>query len=145
MSEKHWYQDGGVVLFIVFIGGIFGFSFYAQHVEQSTPLVVPRITGRLEQPAFFGSPSLEVTVWHHHTGNLRNGTLKVRLNGEDLKVHSYEMWQPNEAHAVTFSFPVRDYDPQREIPIQITLYGKGIKTFQRTDAWLGNTWKSNQE
>jgi hypothetical protein len=145
MSDKHWYQDGWVVLVIVFFVGFFGFSFYIQHVEQSTPLVIPSITGRIEPPAFFGSSSLELTVWHQNAGNLRNGTIKVRLNEKDLKEHSYEVWEPNEAHAVRFSFPLPNYDPQREIPFEIALYGKGIKPFQLSDAWLGSTWKSNQK
>ena len=145
MNEKHWYQDGWVVFGITAVVGIFGLSFYAQHVQQSTPLVVPRIAGRIQQPVLFGSPSLEVTVWHQHAGNLRNGTFKVRLNGKDLKEHSYEIWEPNETHAVSFSFPLRDFDPQREIPIEFALYGKKMKTFQRRDAWLGNTWKSNHQ
>ncbi|MDB5385447.1 MAG: hypothetical protein JWM11_1093 [Planctomycetaceae bacterium] len=86
-----------------------------------------------------------MTVGHHHTGNLRNGTVRVRLYGNDLKEHSYEVWEPNEAHAVRFSFPLQNYDSQGEIPIQIALYGKGIKPFQLSDAWLGSTWKSNQK
>ena len=145
MSDKHWYQDGWVVLFILFVIGFFGFSFYAQYVERSTPVVVPRVTGFIKQPVLLGSPSLEVAVWHQHPGNLQNGTLKVRLNGKDLKEHSYAVWEPNEAHSVKFSFPLRDYDPQREIPIEIAIYGKGIKPYQWNDAWLGNTWKSNQK
>lgn len=145
MNEKHWYQDGWIVLLVVFIVGFFGLSFYFQYVERSTPVVVPRVTGIVMQSVFSGSHTLKLTVWHQNTGNLRNGILKIRLYGSDLKEHSYSEWKPNEAHSVTFSFPLHNYDPHHEIPVEIAIYGEGIKPYQWNDAWLENTWKSNQK
>ncbi|MDB5348500.1 MAG: hypothetical protein JWP89_6877 [Schlesneria sp.] len=148
MSDKHWYQDGGTVVIALIVAGFLcflGFSFYVQHVEETTPVVIPRLSARVQHPVLFGAPTLEMTAWHQHTGNLRNGTFRVRLYGDDLKEHSYEVWEPNKSHAITLSFPLRNYDPEQEIPIEFAIYGNGIKTHQWRDAWVRNNWKSNQK
>lgn len=149
-QERYWYQDGWVMLFITAIVLFFGYSCHQQAQEQAKMTVLPMLTGRLNQP-FFGSPSLEITFWHQSPGNLQNGVLTVTATGsmvqrgKDLKAHSFEVWEPNENHAVTLTFPLQNYDATQEIPIEIALFGKGIKTWSTRDAWVGQTWKSNLE
>lgn len=140
MNEQPWYQKGWLVLFILFVVGFF----YAGHVEQSKPIVVPRVTGKLRHPILFGPPTLELNVWHQHPGNLENGWVLILVDGE-IGEHSYSVWQPNEAHAVKFSFPLRDYDPKREFRVHVIIQGKGIRPYRSLDLWLGNTWKDNQQ
>jgi hypothetical protein len=141
MNEQPWYQKGWLVLFILFVVGLF----YAGHAEQSTPVVVPRVGGVLRLPILFGPPTLELMVWHQHPGNLENGWVSIVVDGKILREHSYSVWQPNEAHAVKFSFPLEDYDPKREFSVDVMIEGKGIKLYRSIDPWLGNTWKDNQQ
>ncbi len=153
-EERYWYQDGWVV-----IGLIVGAGFAALLVrgcierdrENSKPRVVPQVTGKLNQP-IFGSPSLTITVWHQHTGTLRNGMLQVTLNEDPAKSedrwqrqqHSFEAWEPNKDHAVTFTFPLQEYQPHKEIHLGFLLVGRDIKPFILGVEWLGQGWKSNQ-
>lgn len=152
MSEKHWYQDGWVVLAIVFIGGVFGLSFYRKHLEDSKPLITPMISGKLTRP-LLGTPTLEVTVWHQHPAALRNVVLNVNVNEDparreeywDRRQHSFESWPPNKDQAVTFSFPLKQYAPEREVKVGVILLGKSIKLSMEGGTWLGETWKSDKE
>lgn len=150
MSERYWYQDGWVVLGIVFVV-VFGWGVYRQSAEDSKPQVIPNIVGSMNHP-LFGSPTLVITLWHDHTGVLRNGRLMVSVDGKqvegrsglDTQFHSFEVWQPNRENAVTLKFPIKNFDPTKEIPISYSLIGHGIKPFRYSNAWLGDTWKSNQ-
>ena len=155
MSEKHWYQDEGNVLFILFVAGFAGFvglSFYWKHLEDSKPQIMPVMSGKLTRP-LLGTPTLEVTVWHQHPAALRNVQLHVNLNedparGEehwDRRQHSFESWPPNRDQAATFSFPLKQYDPKREITVGVIVMGKSIKLSGARGTWLGDTWKSNKE
>ncbi|MDP1799464.1 MAG: hypothetical protein Q8K78_18350 [Planctomycetaceae bacterium] len=155
MSERYWYQDGGTVFGIVLVTafiGFLGYSFRQKAQEEARPYVIPDVAANINQP-LFGSPSLVVTVWHTHTGVLRNGRLTVSTSGELVETrsglhsqsHSFEVWEPNRDRAVTLTFPLKHFDATREIPISFTLIGQGIKPFTYSDAWLGNTWKSNKK
>lgn len=152
MSQKHWYQDGWLVFAILFFGSLLGLSFYREYLEDSKPRVTPEISGKITRPSL-GPPTLELTVWHQYPAALRNVQLNVNINedpsrGEehwDRRQHSFESWPPNRDHAITFSFPLKQYDPQREIAVGIILMGKNIKLSMQGATWLGNTWKSNSE
>ena len=154
-QERYWYQDGGTVFLIFLMGGVallVGYSFYLKELDNAKPLIDPEIAGRLHQP-MFGSPRLEITVWHQHPGVIRNGKLLVNLNEDpakgqetwDRRVHSFEVWEPNKDHAVTFEFPLTRYDPQQPIHVGVILLGSEIKMSVRGVEWLGTTWKSNLE
>lgn len=155
MSERYWYQDGGTVFGIVlataFIGFL-GYSFQQKAQEGARPYVIPHVAGSINQP-LFGSPSLIITVWHEHTGVLRNGRLTVTTSGEmvesgsglNSQSHSFEVWEPNRDHTVTLTFPLKHFDATREIPVSFTLIGSGIKPFAYSDSWLGAAWKSNKK
>ena len=146
MSERYWYQDGGTVLVIAVVGFL-GYCFLQ---KAATPYVVPSITGHVDQP-LFGSPSLIITIWHEHTGVLRNGRLTASVSGEMVETrsglnsqsHSFEVWEPNRDRAVTLTFPLKHFDPERDIPISITLVGKDIQPYMFKDIWLGDMWASN--
>ena len=152
MSEKHWYQSGwalfGIsIALIVFARFCYLFLITAEY--EARPQVTPEIVGHMEKP-FFGSPTLIITVWHQHAGNIRNGALLVTMTGpmapsEDKqhhKVHSFEFWEPNRSHAVKLSFPLRNYDPNQEIPLEFWLYGKNIKADIIHLTWVNEKWKS---
>lgn len=148
MSERYWYQDGWLILVLVGIVGFFGYAFYVQQIDRSTPEITPSLTGRLLQP-LLGPPSLEITVWHQHPEALRNVRLFVMVNedparGQDQLIdreHSFESWSPNRDQAMTFTFPLQQYDPQREIAVSVILVGKSIKPSVHRAAWLGSGWK----
>ncbi len=154
MRERYWYQDGGTVLGIVFVAVVIGFFGYASHERaqhEALPDVVPKITGHLSQP-LFGSPTLEITVWHQHTAALRNVVLFVNVNEDpdhdekqwDKREHSFETWQPNKDQAVKFTFPLRRFDPQKEIRVGFVLAGKTIKPYFGSGDWIGKGWKSEE-
>lgn len=155
MSERYWYQDGGTVFGIVLVTafiGFLGYSFYQKAQEEARPYVIPKVVASLNQP-LLGPPSLAVTVWHEHPGVLRNGRLTVSTSGEMVETgsglhsqsHSFEIWEPNRDRAVKLTFPLKHFDPTREIPISFMLMGNGIKPFSSSDSWLGDNWKSNKK
>lgn len=146
MSERYWYQNGWTVFSIVCVAGFFGFSAYYNYEKaqrDALPQVVPRVTGKLNQP-LLGDSSLEITVWHQHPATLRNVVLLVSLNEDplrdekqwDRREHSFEAWQPNQENAFTFSFPLKRYDPKQEIYVGYGLIGKTIKPFISGGEWL---------
>jgi hypothetical protein len=148
MTGKHWYQDGWWVLFLVVVGGFFGYGIYTQAVERAKPLITLSVAGQLQQP-FFGSPSLEITVWHQYPAALRNVRLFVSINEDPARrrehwvnrQHSFEAWSPNRDQAMKFSLPLKQYDPQREIAVSAILFGKSIKMSKQEGVWLGSDWK----
>ena len=151
MSERYWYQDGSTVFWIAVVAGIiglFGYGSYQNAQLDALPFVVPKVTGRLNQP-LFGDPSLEITVWHQYPATLRNVLLFVNVNEDPARAekhwekreHSFETWQPNEDHAVKFAFPLKRYDPNQEIRVGFGLLGKTIKPYITHSDWLGEGWK----
>lgn len=150
MTERAWYQDGGCVFWLLAIAGLIALSIIKTK-EENRPTVYPSMTGRIEQP-FFGSPSLVITAWHQHTGVLRNGRLTIEVKGTDVakrgsvdsQEFSFETWEPNQDHAVTMRFPLKQVDPQCELSVACSLIASDIKPSTQDDMWLGNHWKSNQ-
>ena len=114
--------------------------------------VVPGIRGRVNQTVT-DHPTLEITVWHQHPAQLKNCVFKATISGpmvfghEGLatQIHSFVVWDPNQDHGVTLRFPLRHYDPDQEIPIELSLHGNGIKTWTHKDTWLANEWNSNRQ
>jgi hypothetical protein len=143
MSDKHWYQDGWRVLIILIIVGFV----YLVSTNKEPPTVYPRLAGRVEQP-FLGSPSFVVTVFHQHPASLRNVILRVKLSQEIAldhrewpeQVHSFETWPPNRDHAVSFTFPLTSYDPQKDLGVEATLEGKEIKRSVSFARWVNGGW-----
>lgn len=148
MSGRYWYQDGWVILTIVGLVAFFGYGFYVNEVHRTTPRVKPSLSGRLLKP-LFGSPSLEINVWHQHPAPLRNVRLFVTVNADGARAkehslqreHSFESWAPNRDQAKTFTFPLPNYDPQHEIAVTIVLAGQSIKPSTYDVVWLGSGWK----
>lgn len=120
--------------------------------NDSKPHVFPRLRGQVEQP-FLGGPVFVVTAFHQHPGNLRKGTLQIEISGplvrdssgRDVQKSSFELWEPNEEHAVILRFPLREYDPAQEIPVNFSIRASGIKDSTYQDAWSSKGWKSNQK
>lgn len=148
MNGRYWYQDGWVVLTIAGVVGFFGYSFYVNEVQRATPQITPSLSGRVLKP-LFGPPSLEINVWHQHPATLRNVQLFVSVNADPARAqeswikreHSFESWSPNRDQAKTFTFPLPQYDPQREIAVTIILAGKSIQFSMQEAIWLGSGWK----
>jgi len=151
-SERAWYQNGWVVLCIVAVIVGFGIPLYDEWQKSQRIYVIPHLRGRVHQP-MFGDPDFVVTVWHQHTGNLRNGYVEVTIQGDmagssdgtESAVHSFEVWEPNRENSVTLTLPLSHFDATQEIPFKLELRGRDMRPFAYTDAWLGNTWKSNLE
>ena len=143
MSEKHWYQDGWTVLIVLAIAGFL----YLSSTRQEPIEVYPLLAGRVEQP-ILGAPSFVVTVFHQHPATLRNVILRVRLSQEialDHKVwpeqvHSFETWLPNRDQSVSFTFPLKPYDPQKDIGVEATLEGKEVKRSISFGRWVNGGW-----
>ena len=143
MSDKHWYQDGWRVLVILIIVGFV----YLVSTNKEPPTVYPRLAGRVEQP-FLGSPSFVVTVFHQHPASLRNVILRVKLSQEIAldhrewpeQVHSFETWLPNRDNAVSFTFPLKSYDPQKDLGVEATLEGKDLKRSLSFARWVNGGW-----
>ena len=152
MCEKAWYQNGWIVFIIVVAALILGSVLYEDWQKSQKAFVVPQVAGGLNQP-LFGDPSLELTIWHHHTGDLRNGFLQVSLEssmarnpeGRESKTYSFEAWAPNRENAVTLTLPLSHFDPDQEIPITFFLTSKNMRTFRYQDAWIRDSWKSNRK
>lgn len=150
MNEPAWYQDSGCMIPLLMVGGFLGLC-YLHEKESQTPIVFPRMVGRVEQP-FFGPPSLVITAWHQHTGVLRNGRLRFDVKGtqvagrggEDSEEFSFESWEPNRDHAVTLRFPLSQVDTVSEITVTSSLQAKDVQGTTNTDAWVNGNWKSNQ-
>lgn len=148
MNGRYWYQDGWVVLAVVGVAGFFGYSFYVNEAQRATPQIKPSLSGRVLKP-LFGAPSLEINVWHQHPAALRNVRLLVMVNADPARAkehwiereHSFESWSPNRDQAMTFTFPVPQYDPQQEIAVSVLLAGKSIKFSMHDAVWLGSGWK----
>lgn len=154
MTQRYWYQDGWVVFGIVFVTGFLALSFYNQREkakQDALPEVVPKLAGSLSQP-LFGPPTLKITVWHQYPAALRNVVLYVKVNEEpaqgeahwDKREHSFESWSPNQDQAVSFDYPLRQYDPNQEIHVAVVLMGKSIKPYGGSAKWLGTGWKRTQ-
>lgn len=137
MSERHWYQDGGLVFWIVVgIGVVIAFvnNSYEQARIDAIPLIVPRIVGHVEQP-LLDPTTLVVQVWHEHTGVIRNGRLTVEVIGGTVETKDvqnpqsfgFEVWEPNRDKSVSFRFPLKQFDNQHGIPLNIKLIGHEIK------------------
>ncbi|MCA9088806.1 MAG: hypothetical protein KDA90_09240 [Planctomycetaceae bacterium] len=151
-SEKHWYQDGGVVLFITALCGIalfVGLNIWKEIEEENRPVAFTLLTGRLDG-SLLTEPTLHISVWHQFPGTLRNGTLTVTTDSSmvekraQFQIHSFEEWDPNRDAQIELTFQLHDFDPQQEIPLTVRLEGKNSQPYRHRFVWLGNDWKSNQ-
>lgn len=118
------------IIALLVCGGLAAMYLY----NASKQPVFPRLRGHVEQP-FLGSPMLVITAFHQHPGNLRKGTLQVTvsgpqvgdMSGRETQFHSFELWEPNEEHAVVLRFPLRAYDPTQEIAVSYSIKAAEIK------------------
>jgi hypothetical protein len=155
MTERAWYQDGVVVFWICVA---VAFLYYVkskndrEEQERNIPMVIPKLSGRLQQP-LLGGPILEINLWHQHPGNLRNGRIDVSVRtslvqehpGASVQSHSFEVWEPNKDNTVTLPFQLLRFDAQEEILVEIVLTAKDVRPYKYTPVWIGNDWKSNQQ
>ncbi|WP_437222705.1 hypothetical protein SH661x_002903 [Planctomicrobium sp. SH661] len=141
-----------VIALIVILGlGMFTSRLYREWQDSQRPRVVPDISGIVEQ-SLFGQPTLVIVISHQYVGNLKNGIVLITAkgdliadpSGEDQFKHSFEVWEPNQENALMARFPLKRFDPEQEIPVTFCLAGKSFQTYFHGDAWLGETWKSNQ-
>ena len=152
-KEKYWYQDGGVVLLIVFLGSmlfIWIWNAWKEYEFSQRPMILPVPSGRLVQP-LFGNPVLHMDVRHQFPGTLQNGQLTIStdssmvVEGDQFQVHSFETWKPNRDNEVQFQFRLQNFDPAEEIPLKMRIDAKNGRAFDYTPTWLGRDWKANQE
>ncbi len=151
MSDRYWYQDGMHVLMVTFVAGILLWMLFERANRVEPAVVEPTIVGQLHKP-LFGSPSLEIKVWHQYPAALRNVVLFVQLTEDPAKTpdswqkreHSFESWAPNKDQSVSFTFPLQKYEPNEEIHIAIVLGGKTIKPYIESFTWQGTNWKTKE-
>jgi hypothetical protein len=130
--------DFGLIIVLLVVGGLVALFVYDGNKQP----VFPRLRGHVEQP-FLGSPVFVITAFHQHPGNLRKGTLQITVSGPQVRdssghetqTHSFELWEPNEEHAVILRFPLREYDPAQSIPVSFSIKAAGIKDSACEDAW----------
>jgi hypothetical protein len=143
MNNKHWYQDGWVVLGVVFGTGLL----YLLLFTSPTPMVYPRLLARVDQP-FLSSPEFVVSVFHQHPAKLNQVILKVRVSQQIAldhrewpeQVHSFEAWGPNQDQEVSFTFPLPAYDPDKDVGIEVILEGQGVKRTLTFARWKNGAW-----
>ncbi|MCA9052203.1 MAG: hypothetical protein KDA75_00120 [Planctomycetaceae bacterium] len=150
--EKHWYQDGFTVIVVVLLlagVGVWIREDWNRRAAANRPIVLPLVAGRLEQP-FFDNPVLHLTVWHQFPGTLRNGQLTVNIDSplvaqnDRFQIHSFESWEPNQDHEVSFRIPLTASDLSEEIPIQLRIDSMNGRAVEYTARWLGTGWKNRQ-
>lgn len=152
-QEKYWYQDGGIVLLILFVGAVlsfWGFNAWREYQFSQIPIILPISAGRLEQP-LWGDPVLHVQVWHQFPGRLQKGNLIISsdspmvVEGDQFQMHSFESWDPNRDHEVKLRFRLQNFNPKQEIPLTMRIEATNGRAIDYTPKWLGWDWKSNQE
>ncbi|MCA9030740.1 MAG: hypothetical protein KDA66_08030 [Planctomycetaceae bacterium] len=151
-TERPWYQRGWTLIIILILLAVFGPPYYRLYQFTQLAKIRPQLTGRVEQP-FFGTPVLHLNAWHQHAGNLQNGVLSViaegpNVVGEDhqaVHIHSFEIWEPNEEHALAFPVPLTEFDPNQEITVSIILKAKNCHLYFAVAKWKGREWTELSE
>ena len=145
-QEPPWYQNGWVALAILLLLVTFGPTAYQQYRFSQLAQITPQLAGRIEEP-LIGPPIFHVTAWHQNAGDLKNGILSVGAKGEIVaesedptKVHSFETWSPNKANAVSFSFPLVEFDASKEIEVVVFLKSKNSRVYLAVAKWRGDEW-----
>ncbi len=145
-QERPWYQNGWVALAILLLLVTFGPTAYQQYRFSQLAQITPQLAGRIEEP-LIGPPIFQVTAWHQNAGDLKNGILSVGAKGEivaepedSTKVHSFETWSPNKANAVSFSFPLVEFDASKEIEVAVFLKSKNSRVYFAVAKWRGDEW-----
>jgi hypothetical protein len=152
MSERAWYQDGFVVIVVIFVAVLFGPQVYKAFQQQQMGGFAPRLSGQITQP-IFGSKEFVAVVYHQNPGVLRNGTLTITLKspmlanpkGVETKTYSFEEWNPNEEHSVELRFPLSSFDNSTRIEVETRCTAKNIRDYSSKDAWIADGWVSNQK
>ena len=151
-KEKHWYQDGGTVFSIIValtLLTILGSRFWQQEKEQQKAPAIALNAGRLDISPD-GEPILHLRFWHVHPGVLRNGRLTVIVDypgtrsGEGLRIHAFDIWEPNQDHTVAWDVPLPGYDLEQRVPVRVRLEAENARTLVYTQVWLGTGWVEDE-
>ena len=155
MSEKHWYQNGRTMVCaaVGLIVLLYAYQDFKRGAEwEARPTIQPNVHGHLEN-AIFGTPTLVITVWHESPGTVSDAVLIVTINEDPSRSQASASvqqrglvgWKPNRENAVSFRFPLKQYDPKHAIKFNLALMGRTIKQTFVDDEWQGTGWKSNRE
>lgn len=103
------------------------------------------VSGRVHQP-LFGSSHFEFNVWHQFPGDLKQGSLAVWVKskavptGEQFQRHSFETWSPNEVKALSFQFPLGDFQPDSILTVECLVQATNAKTTSSRFVWQKDRW-----
>lgn len=150
MSDRYWYQDGWNVLGIAAAVCVAAYLFHAhqEQVKFDASRINPKIDLKFHQPLFFGSPSLECSVWHEEPDALRNILVTASVSTDpnksekswDLKHRNHVVWQPGRDNEVPFSFPMKEFPPEHPLYLRIRVGGKHNKFDFIALKWADGKW-----
>jgi hypothetical protein len=150
-QERPWYQSGWVALAIVLLLVTFGPTAYQQYRFSQLAQITPQLAGRIEEP-LIGPPIFHVTAWHQNAGDLKNGILSVGAKGDlvadpenSTKVHSFETWSPNKENAISWAFPLVEFDASKEIEVVVFLKSKISRVYFAVAKWKDREWTDISE
>jgi hypothetical protein len=145
MSEspnKAWYQDGFAMFWLV----VFAIVIYVHFLKSKEEPAYVQVAGQVRQP-LFGTDHFELSVWHQFSGDLRKGRLSISVQGQtipsakDFKIHSFVVWQPNRASAVSFQFPLENYDPGKPLVFNCLVQAENASSTTSKFVWQYDGWK----
>lgn len=148
MSDRPWYQSRlDSVMFIGFLGFLIFLAVdqWRWYSKQQQPEAITLLSGKLEQP-LYGTPVLHLYARNQFPGNLHNGMVLLTLDSsqietsEQVQVHSFEVWEPNREHQVTFEIPVENFNPDQPIPIKLEVAARNARPYEDLKFWKGFGW-----
>lgn len=146
MNEKHWYQDGWLVLVIVAVASFISLSYW--HNTRKATVVASRVTPELDvrfNAPILGSPTLDVDVWHLRPEILKNIQvillLKTGNTVLDHQSRSLVEWAPNREHQVSFSLK----RSTKDTPVSLTVFvgGRNNQTTAYKIKWQDGQWQAD--
>lgn len=132
-------------LLCILFGIFYGLPFLYNVLVPKQAAVYLQVTGRVEH-GFFTGPSLELTCWHQHPGNLTKGTLSIWVRGKGMpqgevhRLHSFEVWEPNDIHRLAFSFPLVDYNPSEPLEVSFLTQASNALDTSQKHIWVNHGW-----
>lgn len=103
------------------------------------------------QSGIISSDEFTLKVWHQHPGSLRNGVLKVTVQGKQLrsesetKKWSFDSWPPNEASAQEFTYEIESRGDDLRLNVTVEVQSADIQTRTLSDVWHGDGWQTLSE
>jgi hypothetical protein len=148
MSEKHWYQDGWVVLAIVAVVGFLTLSYWHNNNKAASAAsrVAARFDARFNEP-LDGPATLDVDVWHLRPEVVQNIQVIVLVSTDNTnwndQSRSLVEWSPNREHQVSFSFPIKR--PTADVPVYLKVYvgGRRNQLAVYRMKWQDGQWQAD--